>query len=66
MIDQAAIRRLCIKRMYAPGGPFTAEEIARHYELNADDVLKALRDLKRSRLARDRRRKGRRVWGPWD
>lgn len=66
MNDQAAIRRLCIRRMYAPGAPFSADEIAHHYKLDVADVLEALRHLKRSRIVRDRRRNGRRVWEPWD
>jgi hypothetical protein len=59
------VAKLCISRMHEARQPVTAQEIARFYRLDVDDVLDALRMLKRKRLARDRRSRGERVWEPW-
>lgn len=47
------------------GGWPTSDEIAAYLKVPADDVLSCLRDLKALRIFKDRRRKGRQVWGPW-
>jgi hypothetical protein len=44
----------------------TAADIARHLKADESQVLTCLRDLRAQRLMRDRRRKGQRVWMPWE
>jgi DNA-binding IscR family transcriptional regulator len=44
----------------------TVADIAAHLETDEKVVRPLLRELKASRIFRDRRRRGETVWGPWD
>lgn len=50
---------------YSPTWP-TAARIASFLEVDEEDVRACLRDLRSRRLFRDRRRKGKTVWVPWE
>lgn len=44
----------------------TADEVADYLKVPVADVRRCLRELKAARIFKDRRRKGRQVWGPWN
>lgn len=60
-LDSVVIRGLYLN---SPGD-VSEETIAEHFKLDVTDVHDALLRLRRKRIARDRRRRGVRVWGPW-
>ncbi len=60
-IDRIVIRGLHLRHP----DPVSEELIARHFRIDQEEVHSSLLRLRRKRLARDRTRKGERVWGPW-
>jgi DNA-binding IscR family transcriptional regulator len=44
----------------------TVEAVAERLGISADSARELLLELRRARIFRDRRRRGERVWMPWD